>query len=206
MIRLIDKTLIVGPTECGKTKLIQHILSRSPVPYVVYDSSREFSGIPTYTQAASIDWRNRAIAYVPTLEERPDPVAHFEKFCHLVLMRGNRLLVVDEIQRFVRTNFIPARFSELVKQGRHRNVGVAALAQDFSGLEPFIRQCHHIIAFRVYSADLKRADDIFPETGGKRPSEILSSLRPYSFIYWAKANVNRNHAIEVKNPVKIGSS
>jgi len=206
LIRPIDKVLIAGPTECGKTNLAKYLLGKSPsLRYLVYDTAGQFSNLPQFYHFAAIDWKLKAISYLPRIEENGDRVGHFERCCNLLRTRKNRILVADELRSFVAVNSIPPGLFDLIKQGRHDGIGFMGLAQDLRGMDIIMEQCQHLFVFELAGKSaLEKLDNTLPclnKRGEKQlPSEAMATLEPYQFLWWPKAHPIRKKRFFVCNP------
>lgn len=203
LLRPTDKITIIGPSESGKTLLAKYLLKRLSSAYLVYDTEEEFSNISRYNKLTGIDWKKREIAYNPKYEQSSDPPAHLSRVCQILEIKRNRMLVLSESKKFVRPHYLPPGLSNLIMSGRHKGNGLMSLAQDFSGLAPILRQSQHVFVFEVFGQDLRQADDYLPTVNNVRPSEVISKLEPYQFVYWPRSHPTLKKKLHVMGPIPL---
>lgn len=183
-MRSIDKVLIIGMTESGKTELAKHLL-RTLIPrYVVYDCIGNFTALPGayyYTDLASINWQNDKIVFQPF--RTPDNEDTLEAICKLALERGqNRMFVCDELhgyQSFAHGG-VPEMLNKLVKQGRNWGVGFIGATQRLTDINQTIRtSSKHIFLFFQQGKDL----ELIQESYGQDVSDAVAGLKRFEFIY-----------------------
>lgn len=88
----------------------------------------------------------------------------FNIFCGLALAKGNITLIVDEVDQFSTSQYMPSRFKQAIKMGRHVGVNVIAACRRPHEMNPLIRsQANRFIIFPMGGEDCKDLVSYIPE-------------------------------------------
>jgi len=88
----------------------------------------------------------------------------FNIFCGLCLAKGNITLIVDEVDQYSTTQWLPARFKQAIKMGRHRGVNIIAACRRPHEMNILIRsQANRFIIFPMGGEDCKDLTSYIPD-------------------------------------------
>lgn len=91
----------------------------------------------------------------------------FNIFCGLCLAKGNITLIVDEVDQFSTSQYMPPHFKEAIKMGRHVGVNIIAACRRPHEMNPLIRsQANRFIIFPMGGEDCKDLTSYIKEVMG----------------------------------------
>ena len=166
------RVFVTGKTGWGKTYFVMHTIFPKLTRVLVHDRKHRLKGHPTvycHTLEDVVNaWQKgkNKIVYQPYNPSESD----FDALCHIIFMRGNYVLIVDEVKSYTQVNKIPYWLDELYRLGRERNTGVIALSQRPMYVHnTLISESDYIIAFHLeLEGDRKK----IAETVGKEAMKL----------------------------------
>lgn len=153
-----QRTFICGKTDSGKTYFAIKSFFLKLNRVILYDIKHELNGFKaTYChKPEDIVWcwqHNRhKIVYQPPpgidLEE------DFDALCYIIFHHANCVLIVDEVASVTAASRIPKWFSECLRLGRGRNIGVISLSQRPKEIfNTIISEADYIVGFLLQIKD-----------------------------------------------------
>lgn len=159
------KALVTGPSGSGKSTYVERFLRRSLYRKAfIFDHNSEFETrlkklccVCDSAAALSAAARShyRFIAFNPYGMFGGDIDAACEWFCHYVLaasmaLKGKKLIVIDEAQRFVTPHELPTSLRDVLELGRKYDLHAVLCAHGANTLGPVLRnQITEVVAFRT---------------------------------------------------------
>ena len=162
-----QRLFITGRTGSGKTYFVLHSFFYRLQRVIIHDRKHDLSGLKaTYAHTPQdIIWcwqHNRyRVVYQPYNPSTED----FDEVCKLIFNVGNYVFVADEVASYATANYIPYYFSELLRLGRVRNIGVISLSQ----------RPRHVFNTVMSEADYIIAFQLHLETDRKKVAEVVGS-------------------------------
>lgn len=84
----------------------------------------------------------------------------FDYLCGLVLAHGQLTLIIDEVDNFTTSQYLPMYFRRIVKYGRHRQIGLIAAARRPMEMNKLIRsQANRFVVFPMGGEDAKDLEE-----------------------------------------------
>lgn len=122
----------------------------------------------------------------------------FERICKAVNRLNDVLFVVDELDYFTSAVSSPPAFSEIIKRGRHQEIGVACATRRPHEIPRLVTsQVTELVTFRhVEPRDLAYLKDIC----GLDP-ERVQSLPDFSYLQWSAAGIKEGKTRKTKTVV-----
>lgn len=153
-----ERLLIVGKTRMGKTYLLRKIIKWiKPRPLIViHDVKREYSDLPELTEKIILKDGSKGMYRITTLDyegvEIDDPYYVSEYICRNLFMRGNCLLIQEEVAEYIpkmgKLYDVAYNFARYLQQGQVRNCGLICTSQRPAEVHSNIMsQSQHIISF-----------------------------------------------------------
>jgi DNA helicase HerA-like ATPase len=179
VIRGPDKSLILGGFRSGKSTRAKHLVQRFP-RFFIFDPMHEFTGVaPTFPTVALAfqEWQKTGRAIVQPL----NAPAVFEEFSNHALRLKNTLIVVDEINQFVKVTSMPAAFSNVVRLCHKANNGLLLITHRLSDLPVIARYTQHRIFHRVDEwSEIKALEALV----GPEAAETIRTLPEFHALYF----------------------
>lgn len=154
-----QRIFVCGRTGSGKTYLVLRYFFMPLNKVLIHDRKHEiwlgntFAHTPEEVVTLWNQRRNRIIyqPYDPSVED-------FDRVCHLIFDRGNYVLIIDEIASYTTRFTIPFWYSELLRLGRGRNIGMISVSQRPNEIfNTIISEADIIIGFQLnLEADRKK--------------------------------------------------
>lgn len=157
---------VFGHRGSGKsTWLFEHIDEFKPFVLVDPLFDPKFKAMNLYTltscgQALQLfnDAQPQRIYISPNAET-------FDFFCALVLAKGNMTLIVDEIDNYCTSYYMPPYLKKIIKIGRHQNVNLIAVCRRPKEMNPLIRsQANRFVVFPLGGEDAYELRSYLPAT------------------------------------------
>jgi len=124
-----------------------------------------------------IQHNKKRILYQPNADGEED----FNTVCEIIYKTGNIAIMVDEVGSYTTGNRIPHWFSEILRLGRNRGIGVISLSQRPKEIpNTIISESEFIIMFRLQLKDDRRKLEGVVGEG----AEYLRTIPPYYFLIW----------------------
>ena len=193
-IRTSQRLFITGRTRSGKSVFAKSLLGLYP-RVCIHDRKWEHNSL---TSAGYIIVNNlkglvkalkdgkKRVLYQPA-----DPSAEdFDVFCNVLYALGNICVVIDEAQSLTSASKIPYWYSEILRLGAIRNVGVISITQRPKGIaNVIISEAEYVVAFRLSLEDdrkkvISTIGKVCTLPNGKTKStdDVLRTLEPYHFV------------------------
>lgn len=189
--------MILGHYQYGKTTRASMILEGFP-RYWVFDPTFAFPGGTQDLRTAIQQFHEtgRAI-YQPGRENIAEK---FAAWCEIALRLSNCMSFVDEPTMVVGTRSLPQAFSDLMRLGHKRGVGVMIATHRFHGdLPALCRAVHHIFAFRMpIDIDVQALRDYIGDDG----ATWVKGAPKYHFWYWNGDSAGGPHDPN-GNPIRL---
>jgi hypothetical protein len=131
MVSYFERTFVAGPTESGKSELINLLFSQFRCQKMLYDSKgHEWSipGVEPVSDPAGIDWTQPIIHYVTTTTD----VAEVDEVFSQAEQRHDLVVVVHELGDLCNytTNLTPASVNRYLAQGGAKGRGFVGASQE----------------------------------------------------------------------------
>ena len=174
--------LVVGPTQCGKTYLVQQVLTKNCIKYPSEKSTQIYW---FYNQ-----WQPRYDALKRALKKKiqfTQGLPDLSEDLHEINPEYNNILVFDDLMSQAIDSPV---LSQLFTQGRHRNASVILLLQNMFPKGKYntdiSRNAQYVVLFRSPS-DRKQIDIIVERTFAKDRKNFMSAYaketaKPYGYI------------------------
>jgi hypothetical protein len=173
---LKENQIYLGIRQEGKTNLLAYHLSLTGCPYTIFDTVGALRTMlkPRYPPVQKI--------VNPTGLKPDERLQLFHRVCNSVMIRGNQLLVVDEVHQFCDKRWIDPLLSDIVTLGGNRNVA-------FIGTSQTVRQVSNVILgntrhFWVMRTFLKPDVDWLSCFIPKEYVQLSKDLPPHGYIYY----------------------
>jgi len=168
--------MFVGIRQGGKTNTCAYFLSRSSLPYTVWDEIGAFSKIirPMYPQTQRI--------INPSMLDTDAKLALLHQTCKRVMAEGKQLFVIDEVHQYCTKCKLDKELERVITLGGNKHIGVTCTSQS-------VRQVHNTIIgntmhFFIMKTFLKPDVDWLSAFVPKEYVLLSQSLPPYAFIYY----------------------
>lgn len=138
-VRWHERAFFAGPTESGKSELLNYVLSGMRCQKLLWDSKgHEWSvpGIEPVSDPAAIDWTQEWVHYVTATTE----VAEVEEVFAQIMpeggvgayVRGDLVIAVHELGDLCeyKTNACPRSVNRVLAQGGHHGIGFLGASQE----------------------------------------------------------------------------
>jgi len=184
-IRHDDIMFIGGKRRSGKSYFLKWLLKQI-TKWIIWDTNWEYNptefpaAILTHNLLDIIMLYNRQvprIIYQPT--EKTE--TNFDLFCKTVFTMSNIVIVIEEIERYATSYYMPSNLKQHVDIGRHRGLGLFCTARRTKRTNPDILfNADHILIFhQSRPEDVDYLADFVGETAQKIPN-----LPEYSFLWY----------------------
>lgn len=181
--------VITGQRGTGKTTYIKNCL-RGMDRIIIFDLLGEFDPnvftMRRFFEQLSQDRKNPffVLSYFNPRNSEDD----FELICKAVNRMSNIILVIDELDYFCSPTSCPDVFAEIIKRGRHQEIGVICATRRPHEIPRLVTsQVTELVTFRhVEPRDLAYLKDI----GNFEPEEV-QKLPDFSYLKWNQGEVER---------------
>lgn len=188
MFNQTDVILVLGQRGCGKSTLGKKVQGIFPRRFV-FDTLWEYpeSEFDCYSFE---EFSQRLLATANqsqfTIVYRPDPNtedfrAEFDEILKCLFARGNILIVIEEVQLYASTHFLPKWLRNCLLTGRHAGVGLVLTTQRPGEChKTIISQCHHLFAGMIF----EKNDVEYVRSFMGDAAYQLKDLPKYEFYYF----------------------
>lgn len=196
-----DVIVITGQRGTGKTTYIKNRLPDFD-RVIIFDLLGEFDGnlftLQKFFERLSEGKGESFFSFVyfnpKTTEE------DFDRICKAVNRLNRVLFVVDELDYFCSATFSPPVFSEIIKRGRHQEIGVMCATRRPHEIPRLVTsQVTELITFRhVEPRDLAYLKDI----AGLDP-ERVQRLPNFTYLRWTEGRIEQGKVTRSKKEINI---
>ena len=180
-VRTDDINLITGKKTSGKSIFFKHLLK--PIARrIIWDYNHEHSDmgyVIHYPNQIEEEWK-RGIFHI-VFQPYSKREANFWNFLQVCWKFNNYVLGVEEVERYVRTHFMPKAYSPFIDVGRHRGIGNYVTCRRPNKLHADIpSNADHVFCFRQH-----RPQEIayLKEWIGEKAEE-LKTIPEYYFLHY----------------------
>ena len=191
-IRTDDVIVICGKRRSGKTYFLRHFLLPKLPRAIIWDFNHEYinlkNSVVTYnpSQLTSLiaSQKYRYVIFRPLLKTEDV----FLQFCDSAYKTVNNTIIIDEVERYATSWYIPLSLKVIVDTGRHRGLGLICTMRRTMRTHPdIIFNADYIFAFHQH-----RPQDLDYLAQVMNPKVVyqLPRLPQYFFIVYDDRNGN----------------
>lgn len=176
-----NKIVIFGKTWSGKTYLCKKLLEKEKGDLIIWDFIGEYkNGIIFY----EFDVFSRYVKECVKKRKRIKVIlrlhtSFFQSVCEYVRIIKNVLLVIEETDEVCNPSFIPEGLSQLIRFGRHWNIGLISISKRPASVHRLVTSQADIIYCFKFS---EPSDLDYLKIYARIEKEKLSNLKQYEYV------------------------
>lgn len=184
-----EHTLAIGPSRCGKTRLLKALAPRENL-VIVDTKGQDFDEFGPVTTEPTEVLRRSVCRFQPPIyllrkwnSDMSDPWSQFLLYVREYRARTGVCLLLDEPKKVCGVNPHPI-MEELVTAGMGLGVGILAGTQTAYGIyPPLLSDAKHVFLFRLHSATQRGTLAANLEVDVR---DSLTQLRDHEWVYWGQ--------------------
>jgi hypothetical protein len=156
-----ETTLVLGHRGSGKTRWLSKNIE-SYKPFVLVDPLYD----PSYKALKLHTIKSMDEAFKLFRDGKPERIyvspdlVHFDYICGIVLATGDMTLIVDEVDQYQTSHYIPPNFKKILKIGRHHGINIIMIARRPKEINPLLRsQASRFIIFPLGGEDTRELSE-----------------------------------------------